>query len=392
MKYIVLIGDGMSDYPLDELNGKTPLEVANKPNIDEITKKGAAGLLKTVPDNLEPGSDVCNMGIMGYDPSKYYTGRGPLEAGSLGIKLKENDVTFRCNLITEKNGILKDFSAGHISSNEAKTLINYLNDNLLNELNNSIISSANDNVGNNSDDNIVDSINKKYNIRVNRSTNKLLNKDLVKFYPGVSYRHLFVVEDSELAKLKTTPPHDIVGAKVEDYMDFARDENVVSEKGQVIHDLMFKSHELLSKHAINISRSDNRKNPANMIWLWGQGLRPSLDNFHELYGINGSTITGVDLIKGIGAFAGLNNIDVPGATGYFDTDYKAKGKYAINALEDNDIIFIHVESPDEAGHAGNIEEKIKGIEKIDSNILGPLMNNITRYNDYKIAVLPDHST
>lgn len=356
MKYIVLIGDGMSDYPLDELNGKTPLEVANKPNIDEIAKKGVTGLLKTVPDNLEPGSDVCNMGIMGYDPAKYYTGRGPLEAGSLGINLKENDITFRCNLITEKSGILEDFNAGHISSDEAKTLINYLNKNLSSSLNN-----------------IINNINNK-------------------FYSGISYRHLFVIEDTTLAKLKTTPPHNIVGEKIDDYTDFVSDENVPCEKGQLIHDFMFKSQELLSQHDININRINTGKNPANMIWLWGQGLKPNLDNFTKLYGINGATITGVDLIKGIGAFSSLNNIEVPGATGYFDTNYKAKGKYAINALNDNDIVFIHVESPDEAGHAGNIEEKIKGIEKIDSDILGPLMDKINDYWDYKIAVLPDHAT
>jgi len=341
MKYVVVIGDGMSDYPLDELNGKTPLQVANKPNIDELTLKGRAGQLKTIPESLSPGSDVANMSIFGYDPQKYYSGRGPLEAGSMGIEVSKEDVIFRCNLITEKNGVLDDFTAGHISSKEASSLINDLNEYF---------------------------------------------RDKGKFYSGVSYRHLFVRGDIQVKDLKTTPPHDIAGEKIDKYTNW-------DNKGSLaIRDIMLNSKHVLEDHEVNKKRIANNKNPANMVWLWGQGLKPNMPLFKDLYGINGSTITAVDLIKGLGVFSGLNNISVPGATGYFDTDYKAKGKYAVNALKDNDILFVHIESPDEAGHAGNIDEKIKAIEQIDDKVLNPIVDNIGSFGDYKIAILPDHAT
>lgn len=349
MKYVILIGDGMSDYPISELNDKTPLEVANKPNIDELTKYGKVGQLKTVPDNLEPGSDVANMSIFGYDPQKYYTGRGPLEAGSMGVKTKKNEVIFRCNLITENNGKIEDFNAGHITSEEASILINHLNNEFLKD---SILDQFGD----------------------------------LKFYSGISYRHLFVKEGSNLSNLKTTPPHDIVGQKIDDFTKWDKDEFLN------IKNIMLYSKEVLENHSINEERIANNKKPANMVWLWGQGLKPSMPNFQEIYGLNGSVITGVDLLKGLGIFAGLKNINVPGATGYFDTDYKAKGKYASKALNDNDFLFVHIEAPDEAGHAGNIEEKIKAIERIDKHVLGQIRNSISEYEDYKIAILPDHAT
>ncbi|MEA4958036.1 hypothetical protein SDC9_32151 [bioreactor metagenome] len=349
MKYVILIGDGMSDYPISELNDKTPLEVANKPNIDELTKYGKVGQLKTVPDNLEPGSDVANMSIFGYDPQKYYTGRGPLEAGSMGVKTKKNEVIFRCNLITENNGKIEDFNAGHITSEEASILINHLNNEFLKD---SILDQFGD----------------------------------LKFYSGISYRHLFVKEGSNLSNLKTTPPHDIVGQKIDDFTKWDKDEFLN------IKNIMLYSKEVLENHSINEERIANNKKPANMVWLWGQGLKPSMPNFQEIYGLNGSVITGVDLLKGLGVFAGLKNINVPGVTGYFDTDYKAKGKYASKALNDNDFLFVHIEAPDEAGHAGNIEEKIKAIERIDKHVLGQIRNSISEYGDYKIAILPDHAT
>jgi len=341
MKYVVLIGDGMSDYPLDELNGKTPLEVANKPNIDELTLKGRTGQLKTIPEELNPGSDVANMGIFGYDPLKYYSGRGPLEAGSMGIKVSNDDIIFRCNFITEHNGIMDDFNAGHISSEEAAILINDLNE--------------------------------------------YFSSD-GKFYPGVSYRHLFIRKDPKLKDLITRPPHDIFGQKLDDHMNFE------DKSSLAIKEIMLNSKKVLAHHEVNKKRIANNQKPANMIWLWGQGLKPNMPLFKDLYGINGSTITAVDLIKGIGVFSGLNNIDVPGATGYFDTNYKAKGKYAVKALKDNEILFVHIEAPDEAGHAGDIEEKIKAIEQIDDKILNPIANSIGSYGDYKIAILPDHAT
>lgn len=349
MKYVILIGDGMSDYPISELNNKTPLEVAYKSNIDELTKKGKAGQLTTVLNNIEPGSDVANMSIFGYNPQKYYTGRGPLEAGSMGLKTTSDEVIFRCNFITEEDGKLIDFNAGHISSEEGAILIDYLNKEF-------------------SKDHILD------------------KSEDGKFYSGISYRHLFVKKGKDLANLKTTPPHDIVGKVTTDYIKWD-DENY-----SVIKDIMNRSKELLNNHPINKERIANNKKPANMIWLWGQGLKPSLPNFKDIYGLNASVITGVDLLKGIGAFAGLNNINVPGATGYFDTDYKAKGKYAKNALETNNFLFVHIEAPDEAGHAGDIEEKIKAIERIDKYILGQIRDKIDDYGDYKIAILSDHAT
>jgi len=351
MKYVVLIGDGMSDYPLKELNNQTPLEVADKPNIDKIASKGKVGQLLTIPKKLEPGSDVANMSIFGYNPEKYYTGRGPLEAGSMGIKTDDDEVIFRCNLITEDNGILADFNAGHISSKEASILI--------------------------------DSLNKEFSMENNHYIKEENNG---KFYSGISYRHIFVKKGIELASFPTTPPHDIVGENIEDYIKW-------NEKSPLkIKNIMLESKEILKDHPVNQKRLANGKNPANMIWLWGQGIRPNMPKFKDIYGLSGSVITGVDLLKGIGVFAGLNNIDVPGATGYFDTDYKAKGKYAADALENNDFLFVHVEAPDEAGHAGDIKEKIKAIEKIDKYVLGKIMDEIGSYQDYKIAILPDHAT
>ncbi|MDR3063277.1 MAG: cofactor-independent phosphoglycerate mutase [Methanobrevibacter sp.] len=363
MKYIILIGDGMSDYPLKSLDNKTPLEIAYKPNIDKLTKEGKAGLVSNVPEGFSPGSDVANMSIFGYDPKKYYTGRGPLEAGSMGIDLKDGDVAFRANLITEEDGVLLDFNAGHISSEKAAILIEDLNIYFKNNFN-------------------EDTLNKD-----------LLSKDLLnkskfngKFYTGISYRHLFVINNKELSGLNTAPPHDIVGKKIDDYINW-NDEN-----SKIIKDIMEMSKDFLKNHPINKERVEKGKKPANMIWLWGQGLKPNLPNFEKLYGLKGSVITGVDLLKGIGVFAGLDIIEVPGATGYFDTDYTAKGKYASKAIKHNDIIFIHIEAPDEAGHSGEVKEKIKAIEKIDKHVLGQILDELENYNDYKIAILPDHPT
>ncbi|KZX15525.1 cofactor-independent phosphoglycerate mutase [Methanobrevibacter curvatus] len=358
MKYIILIGDGMSDYPLKSLDNKTPLEIAYKPNIDKLTKEGKTGLVSNVPEGFSPGSDVANMSIFGYDPKKYYTGRGPLEAGSMGIDLKDGDVAFRANLITEENGVLLDFNAGHISSEEAAILIEDLNTYF------------------------------KNNFNKNNFNKDVLNKSKFngKFYNGISYRHLFVINNKELSDLNTAPPHDIVGEKIADYINWN------DESSKIIKDIMEMSKDFLKNHPINKERVEKGKKPANMVWLWGQGLKPSLPNFKKLYGLKGSVITGVDLLKGIGIFAGLDIIEVPGATGYFDTDYNAKGKYASKAIKYNDILFIHVEAPDEAGHSGEVKEKIKAIEKIDKHVLGQILDELEKYSDYKIAILPDHPT
>lgn len=351
MKYVIFILDGSSDYPIEELDNKTPLQAAETPNIDKLALGGFGGFTNNVPDGYTPGSDVANMSIFGYNPADFYTGRGPLEAGSVGIDTTPCDVIFRCNTICEKDDTMFDFNAGHITSEEASVLIDALND----------------------------YFNEKY------------DNFKGKFYSGISYRHLFVyscdnLEDAEkLAKLQTVPPHDISGEQLSHYTEW--DDDLALE----IKNIMYESSEVLKNHEINKKRISEDKIPANMVWLWGQGVTPKLPDFHELYGLTGSVITGVDLLKGIGVFAGLDIIDVPGATGFFDTDYEAKGKYGIEALKNHDVLFIHIEAPDEAGHAQLIDEKIKAIERIDEHIVGPIIKSL-ECTDYKVAVLPDHPT
>jgi 2,3-bisphosphoglycerate-independent phosphoglycerate mutase len=343
MKYVVVIGDGMADYPLKELNGKTVLQSSVIPNMDYIAANGVNGLLKTVPEGMEPGSDVANLSIMGYDPKKYYTGRGPLEAASIGANLKNGEVAFRCNLITERDGKLADFNADHISTEEAKKLI--------------------------------DTLNQEFG-------------EIGKFYLGVSYRHLFVLNDEASKSLKSTPPHDVVGEDIE--------ENLLKpyndKNAELLNNVMCDSKKLLEDHSVNKKRIASGKNPANMIWLWGQGTKPNMVPFADKYGLKGATITGVDLIKGIGIYLGLTNIEVPGATGYYDTNYDGKADYAMAALDDHDLLFIHVEAPDEAGHAGDLQEKIKAIENIDVKIVGKLLDELPKFDDYAISILPDHAT
>ncbi len=339
----MVIGDGMTDKPLKELDWETPLQRAHTPNMDFLAKNGSCGLLQTVPPGMEPGSDVANLSIMGYDPKKYYTGRGPLEAASIGAKLSDTDVGFRCNFITEDGGNLADFNSGHISTSEASQLIEALNQAFY---------------------------------------------SYGKFYLGTSYRHLFVYKDKDAASLKSTPPHDVVGEPLTDHLLKPKN-HPLSVK---LNELMYKSSLVLAEHPVNQKRLDEGKKPANMIWLWGQGTKPQMTPFIDTYGLKGATITGVDLIKGIGTYLGLTNVRVPGATGYYDTDYCGKTKYALESLEDHDLVFIHVEAPDEAGHAGDIEEKILAIERIDRRILGKILEKLPSQGDYAIAVLPDHPT
>ncbi|HEX3012781.1 MAG TPA: cofactor-independent phosphoglycerate mutase [Methanobacterium sp.] len=343
MKYVVVIGDGMADYPINELNEKTVLQASVIPNMDFIAANGVNGLLKTVPEGMQPGSDVANLSIMGYDPKKYYTGRGPLEAASIGADLQNGEVAFRCNFITGKDGKLADFNANHISTEEAKELI--------------------------------DTLNQEFG-------------EIGKFYLGISYRHLFVFDDTKSASLKSTPPHDIVGESIEENLLKPYDD----KNANLLNKIMRDSVEILEDHPVNKKRVANGKYPANMIWLWGQGTKPNMVPFAEKYGLKGATITGVDLIKGLGSYLGLTSINVPGATGYFDTDYGQKADYAVNALNDHDLIFIHVEAPDEAGHAGDITEKIKAIESIDEKIIGKLLDELPKFDDYAISILPDHAT
>ena len=345
MKYLLLVGDGMADYPLEELGGKTPLEAAKIPNMDFIAQNGRSGMVSTVPNGFSPASDVANLSIIGYDPAKYYSGRGPLEAANMGIRLGPDDIAFRCNLVTVDNGKMADYSAGHISSGEASTLIKFLD--------------------------------------------KKLGSEKVRFYPGVSYRHLVIVRDGSLKELlrkaECVPPHDITGMPVREHFP-------VGEGANFLTKLMEDSRTLLEGHEVNHVRIDLRENPANMIWLWGQGVDANMPKFKEKYGVEGSVISAVDLIKGIGKLIGLNVINVPGATGYYDTNYQGKAKYAIESLKERDFVFVHVEAPDEAGHNGDIRAKIAAIENFDRFIVGTILEKTKKMKDFRVMVLPDHST
>jgi 2,3-bisphosphoglycerate-independent phosphoglycerate mutase len=344
MKIVIFQGDGMPDHPIPELGYKTPLEVAKTPNMDELARSSIFGLVKTIPNGLPPGSDVGNLSVLGYDPRLYYTGRSPLEAASIGVNVRETDVTFRCNLVTLKdsNGstIMEDYSAGHISTEEAKEII--------------------------------------------LDISKELEDDDLKFYPGVSYRHLMVWHGG-IDKMKTTPPHDISGKEIINFLPNG-------EGASELRNLIEKSREILRNHPINQKRIDQGKNPATSIWLWGQGRAPKMPQFRELYGIEGAVISAVDLVKGIGVYAGLRVIDVPGATGYLDTNYEGKVEYALRALDEVDLVMIHIEATDEAGHEGKVDLKIRAIEDFDSRVIAPVLRGIKRFNYYKILLLSDHPT
>lgn len=342
MKYVIVIADGMADEPLDEINGETPVVHANTPNMDFIAREGYTGLTKNVPDGMTPGSDVANTSIMGFDPSML-KGRGSLEAPSVGVELNDNDVAFRLNFINVKDGAINDFTADHITTEEADELIKALNEHF---------------------------------------------GDIGQFYTGVSYRNLFVISDIAMEDLKSTPPHDVVGQQTSN--NNLKPEN---EKSKLINKLMEDSVEVLENHPVNKKRVEEGKLPANMIWLWGQGAKPVIGNFPEKYGLKGATITGVDLLKGISTYIDLDVIEVPGATAYFDTNYQNKVDYALESLKTHDVQFIHIEAPDEAGHEGNLPEKIRAIENIDSIILEKLLKELPNIDeDYTIALLPDHPT
>lgn len=342
MKYIILLGDGMPDYPIKELGDKTPLEYAKTPNMDFIAKNGTVGCVKTIPDGFPPGSDVSNLSILGYDPAKYYTGRAPLEAASIGVKLSPTDIAFRCNLVTlkptENELIMEDFSAGHISTEEARELISELD--------------------------------------------KKLGTDEIKFYSGVSYRHLMVWKNGS-SNLKLTPPHDISGKNIKSYIPQGDRANILTE-------LMNSSQMVLSNHKINKERKNNGKNPANSIWLWGHGKAPAMPTLKERFNLTGSIIAAVDLMKGIGIYAGLTPIDVPGATGYIDTNYEGKADYALKELENKDFVYLHVEAPDEAAHNGSLKNKIKAIEDFDERVVGRILEGIKKFKEYRILVVSDH--
>lgn len=348
MKYLVMLCDGMADEPSVMLNNKTPMELAVKPCMDELASKGEVGMVKTVADGLKPGSDVANLSVLGYEPAKYYSGRSPLEAASIGIDLKNTDVTLRCNLVTlsdeekyEDKTIL-DYCADDISSEEAKILIDYIEENLGN--------------------------------------------DTFSFYSGVSYRHCLVWANGEPNPGVLTPPHDITGKKIKEYIPKG---DYVAE----LYDLMVKSYDLLKDHPVNKARIERGKRPANSIWLWGEGTKPQLDSFYGKFGKKGSMISAVDLLKGIAICAEMKSVDVEGATGYIDTNFDGKCKAAIEEFKNGqDFVYIHVEAPDECGHRGEAENKVKAIELIDEKILAPVVDFLKGYDDFAVLVCPDHPT
>ena len=346
MKYILVLGDGMADLPIKELGNKTPLDVANKPCMGSLVPHSILGLVKTVPDGYKPGSDVANLSALGYDPKVSYSGRSPLEALSIGIDLKDTDVAIRCNVVTlsdeeaYEDKIMLDYSAGEISSEEAKELI--------------------------------------------KSVESELGNELFHFYSGVSYRHCLIWENGSVNQ-ELTPPHDILNKNINSYLP----------KNPKLLDLMKKSYDLLKNHPINLARMEKGSNPANSIWLWGEGTKPNLQNFTEKTGLKGSMISAVDLLKGMAIGSKMTSIDVDGATGTLHTNYKGKLDAATKTLleDGNDFVYIHLEGPDECGHQGDMAGKISAIEQIDEKLLKPLLANLDEAKeDYRLLIMPDHPT
>ncbi|MCQ2560110.1 MAG: cofactor-independent phosphoglycerate mutase [Clostridia bacterium] len=348
MKYVIILGDGMADLPCPELNGKTPLQAANCPVFDQIAQKGRVGLAKNVPEAYLPGSDVANLSVMGYDPSRYYTGRSPLEAVSMGIDMQENDMAFRCNLVTLSAPIgspdcrMEDYSAGEISSADAKVLI--------------------------------------------EAIQEKLGEKHKNFYPGVSYRHLLVWKNAP-SQVEFTPPHDFSKQLV-------TEQNLPQgDDAEIFLQMLKQSWEILHQHPINQKRMAQGLNPANSLWFWGAGQKPFLPDFQQEYGLQGGIISAVDLLKGIGICAGMQVLEVPGITGNIHTNFAGKAQAAIAALQAGlDLVYLHVEAPDEAGHQGNLDLKIQAIEAIDQQIAAPILEYLESQGDYRLLVLPDHPT
>lgn len=348
MKYLVMLCDGMADYPVDALGGKTPLEAAEAPTMDKLAESAEVGLVKTVADGMKPGSDVANLSVLGYDPKIYYTGRSPLEAGSIGIDMKKTDVSLRCNLVTlsdepnYEDKTIIDYCAGDISTEDARILISYLAEKL--------------------------------------------NNEEFSLYSGVSYRHCLIWNNGTTDIGTMTPPHDITGKPIKEYVP--KHPNAAK-----LYELMKRSYELLSEHPLNKERIDKGLRPANSMWLWGEGVRANLDDFKEKYGLNASMISAVDLLKGIGKFSNMTVVNVDGATGYIDTNFEGKAQAAIDEFKrGQDFVYIHVEAPDECGHRGETENKIKAISIIDEKILKPVVEALGELGDFKVLVTPDHPT
>ena len=349
MKYVVILGDGMPDYPIEELDGRTPLAYARTPNMDKLAKYGEVGMVRSVPPDMPPGSDVANLSVMGYDPARYYTGRSPIEAAAMGVELAENDLAFRCNLVTlsgdepYEQRIMVDYSAGEIDTAEAREIIN-------------LVAAE-------------------------------LGSGIFNFYPGVSYRHLLVWrEGPDPGGFNLTPPHDITGKAIGACLPGG-------EYGEVLLELMKRSSAILPGHPVNRARAFGGLRTANSIWLWGQGRKPRLDSFSGKYGLEGAVISAVDLIKGLGLLAGLEVAEVAGATGTITTNFMGKACKSLEVLvEGADFVFIHVEAPDEAGHHGDLQTKIKAIEEIDEKVVGEVLRGLEEFPDYRLMILSDHPT
>lgn len=338
----------MADERIAKLNNKTPLEAANKPYIDLLAKKGNCGLLHTVPEGFKPGSEIANMCVLGYDVRTEFEGRGSLEAASIGVSIMPGEMAMRCNLICVQDGKIKNHSAGHISNEEAKELIEYLQ--------------------------------------------AELGNDIFTFHNGISYRHLLVMKGGD-KRITCTPPHDVPGTEVNKVLVKA-DTPEAEETARLLNDLTLKSQELLENHPVNLKRKAEGKDPANSIWVWSPGYKPSMKTLKEKFGISsGAVISAVDLIKGIGVYAGLESIEVEGATGLYNTNYEGKAEAAIEALKKNDFVFLHIEASDEAGHEGDVDLKVKTIEYLDSRIVKPIYEEVSKWNEpVSIAILPDHPT
>ena len=332
MKYLVLLTDGLSDRPIDKLGGKTIMQVAKTPNLDRLAKEGIAGFIHTTPEGMPPGSDICNLSIFGYDPRKYYTGRSPLEALSIGVDLGANDIAMRCNFVTIKDDVMDSFSAHHISNENGKYIIDELN--------------------------------------------KIFKDDNIMFYQGVSYRNLMVVKDRSL-DIVTTPPHDITDQFVLSHFPKGKDADFLLD---------------IIERSKPIFEGNDKVGKASSIWLWGEGSRPNLPTYKDMFNLTGSVISAVDLLRGIGVSAGLDIIEVPDITGLVDTNFKGKAEYGIDSLKDKDYVFIHLEAPDEAGHLGDIDMKIKSIELIDEIMLPIIIDGMKKFKDYRVMVTPDHPT
>ncbi|MBF0619063.1 MAG: cofactor-independent phosphoglycerate mutase [Candidatus Omnitrophica bacterium] len=344
MKYITLVPDGVADEPLKELGGRTPLEAAHTPNMDAMVQKGLSALVRIIPEGMAPGSDVGNVSVLGYDARKGFSGRAPLEAANLGIVLSEGELAFRCNLVTIRNDVMVDYSAGHISINEAAEIV--------------------------------------------KTLDQELSDDIVKFYTGKSYRHIAIVKAArvkDFLETRCTPPHDITGQKIAGY----RPNGPMAEFLQAY---VQRAEAILQHHPVNTVRLDLKEEPANSIWFWGQGVKPGLERFQDRYGMKGSIISAVDLVNGIGRIVGLDVVSVPGATGYYDTNYKGKADYGLKSLKNGDFIYIHVEATDEAGHNGDIQAKIKAIEDFDRDVVGPALQYCQNNPDTRVLVTPDHPT